>query len=61
MIMKSHKYDSYDEAVKFLKSKGQLKFWGRIGNMAEIHLYTINVDFNEYTVYVYEDGLVEIK
>lgn len=59
--LKSHQYESFKSAITDLESKGKLKFWGRIGIMAEICYYTYITEGREYTLHIYLDGKVEVR
>jgi hypothetical protein len=57
--MKSRKYPSFNEAITYLESKGELKYWGRID--AETCIYTYQCKEGFFRLYVHDDGLVEIR
>lgn len=59
--MKSRQFPSFDEAIAYLESKGELKYWGRVGIRAEICYYTLTIGRVKYMLYVHEDGKVEIR
>lgn len=59
--MRARQFGSFDEALAYLKSKGEAKYWGRIGDNHEINLYTLTTGGREYTLYVYQDGRVEVQ
>lgn len=59
--MKSRKYPTFDEAITYLKSKGELKYWGRIGDKAEICHYTYKCNGELFRLNIYDDGKVEIR
>jgi len=58
--MKSRKFPTYDEAKAYLESVGKLQFFGRVGNNAEIYVYTLTIGAKEYHLNVYADGKVEL-
>jgi hypothetical protein len=59
--MKSRKYPSFQDAITYLESKGELKYWGRIGLKYEICLYSYIIDGVKYTLNITDDGKVEIR
>jgi hypothetical protein len=59
--VRQRKFESLEAAKEYLVERGELKFWGRIGNQAEICLYTYKHQGREYTLYIYMDGLVQIR
>lgn len=48
--MKSRQFESHTAATDYLKSHGELKYWGRVGSNAETCLYTITVKGYKYEV-----------
>jgi hypothetical protein len=59
--MRQRKFESIEAAEAYLEERGELKFWGRIGHNAEICLFSYKHQGWEYTLYIYMDGLVQIR
>lgn len=59
--MRKRKFESFESAKSYLEERGELEYFGRIGNNAEICLYHYKHKGVVYTLYIYLDGLVTIR
>lgn len=59
--MRSRQFDTFDDAIKYLEERGELKYFGRIGNRNEICPYSFVHKGIKYSLNVHLDGLVQIR
>jgi hypothetical protein len=60
--MKSHQFPSFQSAIDYCNSKGELKYYGREGphdNYVKC-VYTLTVGRTVYHLYVYDSGFLEV-
>lgn len=59
--MRSRKFPTFDEAIKYLEERGKLEYFGRVGYRAEQCVYTFfHRDGRVFGLRVHDDGKVEI-
>lgn len=58
--MKSRQFPSFNDAIAYLESKGELRFHGRAGSYAEYCIYTLTIGIRVYELKIYMDGKVEV-
>jgi hypothetical protein len=59
--MKSRKFPSFNEAIAYLESKGELKYWGWEGQTEGYYVYTYLFEGVTYNLAIFKDGKVEIR
>jgi hypothetical protein len=60
--VRSRKFPSLEEAVKHLKDRGRLEFFGRAGSDYEYGVYKFHhTDGRSYYLDIYMDGMVVLK
>lgn len=58
--MKSRKYTSFEDAVKYCEERGSLKYFGRQGDKFEYCVYTLTIGVKIFHVNIYDDGMVKV-
>lgn len=59
--MKSKQFPTFNEAMEYLKERGELEYFGRIGQHAETYVYNLKLPTGMiYHLLVHDDGKVEV-
>ncbi|MDB5055057.1 MAG: hypothetical protein JWM44_3107 [Bacilli bacterium] len=60
--MKSRKYPSFNEAITYLKSKGDLKYWGWEGQTEGYYVYSyVTHKGVKWHIDIYKNGLIKYR
>lgn len=54
--MKSRKFTSFEDAVKYCEERGTLKYFGREGSNFEYCVYTLTIGMKVYHLFIYDNG-----
>ena len=58
--MKSRKFPSFDDAIKYCEERGSLKYYGREGQHFEYCIYTLTIGNKVYHVNIHDNGLLDV-
>lgn len=60
--MKHRKFPSFADAKAYCESKGKLTYYGREGTFERpFYVYSLEFEGISYHVWIYEDGLLEVR